>query len=101
MCARLAALEQPAALVLLGHPISPPKRPRPDDERALADVRCPTLIVQGDRDALGPLDVLLRIALENPVLQIEVLPGVGHQFGPRQAQAIELATAWLVKTLTD
>src|SRR5262245_56163199 len=46
MCARLAAEEPPVALVLLGHPISPPGRPRPDDEAALEAVRCPTLIVQ-------------------------------------------------------
>jgi predicted alpha/beta-hydrolase family hydrolase len=58
MCTRLAALEPPDALVLLGHPISPPGRPRPDDEAALAAVRCPTLIVQGDQDRLGPLEVL-------------------------------------------
>jgi uncharacterized protein len=99
MCARLAAIESPAALVILGHPISPPRRPRPDDEQALANVRCPTLIVQGDRDALGPLDVLERIALDNPVIQLEVLPATGHQFGPRQAQAVALATTWLTAIL--
>jgi uncharacterized protein len=99
MCARLAAVEPPETLVLLGHPISPAGRPRPDDEKALAEVRCPTLIVQGDHDALGPLDVLRRIALENPVIHIEVLENTGHQFGPRQGQAIDLATAWLVGIL--
>jgi predicted alpha/beta-hydrolase family hydrolase len=100
MCARLAAEEPPDALVLLGHPIAPPGRPRPDDEAALAAVGCPTLILQGDRDALGPLDVLRRIALTNAALELEVLAGVGHQFGPRQAQAVERAAAWLVQTLS-
>jgi predicted alpha/beta-hydrolase family hydrolase len=99
MCARLAAIEPPAALVLLGHPIAPAGRPRPEDEQALALVRCPTLIVQGDRDALGPLEVLERIALENRSIHIEVLQDVGHQFGPRTATAVELATAWLVRVL--
>jgi len=99
ICARLAAEEEPAALVLLGHPISPPGRPRPDDERALAAVRCPTLIVQGDRDTLGPLDVLRRIAAENAAIEIEVLPGVGHQFGAQQARGIERATRWLADIL--
>jgi uncharacterized protein len=101
MCARLAALEMPAALVILGHPISPPRRPRPDDEQALAEVRCPTLIVQGDHDALGPLDVLRRIALENQAVRLEVLKNTGHQFGPRQRQAVEVATAWLVEILKN
>jgi predicted alpha/beta-hydrolase family hydrolase len=99
MCARLAALEPPEALVLLGHPISPPNRPRPDDEAALAALTCPTLIVQGDRDRLGPLAVLQRIAARNKHLEIVALPGVGHQFGPRQAQGIERAATWLSATL--
>jgi predicted alpha/beta-hydrolase family hydrolase len=100
MCARLAAHEAPPALVLLGHPISPPGRPRPDDEAALTAVTCPTLIVQGDRDALGPLEVLRRIARTNPAISIEVLDGVGHQFGPRTGQAIERTAKWLLETLS-
>jgi predicted alpha/beta-hydrolase family hydrolase len=99
MCARLAAVEPPHALVLLGHPISPPNRPRPMDEAALAAVRCPTLIVQGAQDRLGPLAVLQRIAEQNPRLEIAVLAGVGHQFGKRQAEALERAAAWLDERL--
>jgi uncharacterized protein len=99
MCTRLAALEPPDALVLLGHPISPPNRPRPDDEAALLAVTCPTLIVQGDRDRLGPLSVLQRIAAENSHIALHVLPGVGHQFGPRQADGVEHAAAWLAAQL--
>lgn len=99
VCARLAAADSPAALVLLGHPISPPRRPRLDDEAALAAVRCPTLIVQGDRDVLGPLDVLQRIAAVNQALEIVVLKGVGHQFGSRQGEGVERAAAWLAEVL--
>jgi predicted alpha/beta-hydrolase family hydrolase len=100
MCARLAAQEPPVALVLLGHPIAPPGRPRPEDEAALAAVTCPTLILQGDRDTLGPLDVLRRIAQANAAIELGVLDGVGHQFGPRTGQAIERAATWLVETLS-
>jgi len=99
MCARLAAIEPPRALVLLGHPISPPNRPRPDDEAALEAVRCPTLIVQGDRDNLGPLSVLQRIASTNAHIEIVVLKGAGHQFGPRQPEGLTAATAWLLEQL--
>jgi predicted alpha/beta-hydrolase family hydrolase len=99
VCARVAASDPPDALVLLGHPISPPNRPRPDDEAALAAVRCPTLIVQGERDRLGPLDVLERLASENQRVLIYVLKGVGHQFGPRQNEGLERATAWLAEVL--
>src|SRR5205814_2144322 len=65
MCTRLAVLESPPALVLLGHPIAPPNRPRPDDEAALAAVTCPTLIVRGANDRLGPPAALLRSAKHN------------------------------------
>jgi predicted alpha/beta-hydrolase family hydrolase len=99
MCARLAAVEAPDALVLLGHPISPPNRARPDDEHALEAVRCPTLIVQGENDRLGPLAVLQRIARENQAIELSVLKGVGHHFGPRQAEGLERAARWLVETL--
>ena len=99
VCTRLAALEPPHALVLLGHPISPPNRPRPDDEAALAAVRCPTLIVQGERDTLGPLSVLQRIAAANPLIELHMLRGVGHQFGPRQAEGLERAATWLLDRL--
>jgi predicted alpha/beta-hydrolase family hydrolase len=99
MCTRLAAIEPPQALVVLGHPISPPGRPRPDDEAALAAVRCPTLIVQGELDRLGPLHVLRRIAQENSNIELYVLKGVGHQFGARQSEGIARAAEWLVATL--
>lgn len=95
MCTRLAAIEPPDALVVLGHPISPPNRPRPDDEAALAAVSCPTLIVQGEHDRLGPLSVLRALALRNAHLEIRVLEGVGHQFGKREAEGLDVAAAWL------
>jgi predicted alpha/beta-hydrolase family hydrolase len=100
MCARLAALEPPAALVVLGHPISPPNRPRPVDEAALLAEQCPTLIVQGEHDALGPLEVLQRIALKNAAIELYVLRGVGHQFGVRQAEGIGYAATWLRRVAT-
>jgi hypothetical protein len=48
---------------------------------------------------LGPLDVLQRIAQVNQALELVVLKGVGHQFGPRQAEGVERAAAWLVEVL--
>jgi predicted alpha/beta-hydrolase family hydrolase len=99
VCARLAAQEPPAALVLLGHPIAPQGRPRPEDEAALRAVSCPTLVVQGDRDRLGPLDVLRSIAAVNQRVTIYVLKGVGHNFGPRQAEGIQHAAEWLTEIL--
>lgn len=100
VCTRVAALERPAALVVLGHPISPPNRPRPDDEAALAAVSCPTLIVQGDHDRLGPLRVLERIAANNSRIELYVLTGVGHHFGARQRDGVQYAATWLRETLS-
>jgi predicted alpha/beta-hydrolase family hydrolase len=99
MCSFLAAQETPAALVVLGHPVSPANRPRPDDEAALAAVKCPILVVQGDHDALGPLEVLERIAKENPNLEIHVIDNCGHNFGRREQEAVEFAADWLARVL--
>jgi predicted alpha/beta-hydrolase family hydrolase len=99
MCAFLAAEEPPDALVILGHPISPPDRPRPADEAALLAIGCPTLVVQGDRDELGPLAVLERIAGQNPRVDLVVLRGAAHEYGTHEAEAIDAAARWLVSVL--
>jgi uncharacterized protein len=99
MCAFLAAEEPPDALVILGHPISPPDRPRPADEAALLGITCPTLVVQGDRDELGPLAVLERIAGQNPHIDLVVLRGAGHDYGAHEAEAIDAAARWLGSVL--
>jgi uncharacterized protein len=99
MCAFLAAEEPPDALVILGHPIAPPGRPRPADETALLEMACPTLVVQGDRDELGPLAVLERIAGQNPRIDLVVLRGAGHEYGTHEDEAIEAAARWLESVL--
>lgn len=99
MCAFLAADEPPDALVILGHPIFPPDRPRPADEAALLSITCPTLVVQGEHDDLGPLAVLERIAGQNPRIDLVVLQGAGHDFGMREAEGIDAAVRWLASML--
>jgi predicted alpha/beta-hydrolase family hydrolase len=99
MCAFLAAIESPDALAILGHPISPPDRPRPADEDALQGMRCPTLVVQGQHDELGPLAVLQRIALVNPLIDLAVIEGTGHDFGTKEPQAVDQVARWLDATL--
>jgi len=99
MCAFLAAEEPPDALVVLGHPIAPPRRPRPADEAALLGMTCPTLVVQGDHDDLGPLAVLERIAGQNPRIDLVVLRGAGHEYGRQEGEAIDAAARWLTTVL--
>ena len=99
ICAFLAHVEPSAALVILGHPISPPGRPRPRDEAALGALACPTLIVQGDRDELGPLAVLERIAGRNPRIDLVPIAGAGHDFGGKEPEAVRIAARWLTSML--
>jgi uncharacterized protein len=99
MSAFLAEREPPDALVILGHPIAPPKSPRPRDEEALAAMTCPTLIVQGERDELGPFAVLERIAANNPRIDLVRIAGAGHDFGSAEPEAVAAAARWLDSVL--
>jgi predicted alpha/beta-hydrolase family hydrolase len=99
--ARLALDESPRALLLLGFPVrSAAGRRRPDDERALTALSCPTLIVQGSRDPLGPIRTLERLVASNPRLELVVLRGAGHSFGRQEKTALETAADWLARRLS-
>ncbi len=99
MCAFLAALEPPDALAIVGHPISPPDRPRPRDEEALGGMTCPTLVVQGSADELGPVAILERIAGGNPHIDLIVIDGAGHDLGAKEREAVDHVARWLDATL--
>jgi predicted alpha/beta-hydrolase family hydrolase len=99
MCAFLAEQEPPDALVILGHPIAPPDRPRLRDEAALAATTCPTLVVQGEKDELGPFAVLERIAAKNPRVDLVRIAGAGHDFGASEREAVVAAARWLDSVL--
>ena len=95
----LAEREPPDALVILGHPIAPPTRPRPRDEAALAATTCPTLVVQGENDELGPFAVLERIAANNPRIDLVRIAAAGHDFGASEPEAVAAAARWLDSVL--
>ncbi len=99
MCAFLAEREPPDALAILGHPISPPDRPRPRDEAVLRQITCPTLVVQGDHDALGPIAVLERLAGGNPRIDLVTIKDAGHDFGRHEQEAVLAAARWLDSAL--
>jgi predicted alpha/beta-hydrolase family hydrolase len=99
--ARLALEVTPRALVLLGFPLrSATGRSRPDDEAVLERLACPTLIVQGAADPLGPIRMLERLAGTNPRLELEVVRGASHAFGRHQRRAVEVAADWLAGRLS-
>lgn len=98
--ARLALAAPPRALVLLGFPVrSASGQRRLEDEQVLTTLPCPTLIVQGGRDPLGPVRTLRRLAGSNPRLELEVLPGATHAFGRQERRAVEKAAGWLAQHL--
>ena len=94
--ARLALETTPGALVLLGFPVrSASGQRRLEDERVLEMLTCPTLVVQGAADPLGPVRTLERLAGRNARLELTVLPGATHSFGRREREAVETAADWL------
>jgi pimeloyl-ACP methyl ester carboxylesterase len=98
--ARLAVESSPRALVLLGFPLrSATGTRRPEDEAVLARLTCPTLVVQGAADPLGPVRMLKRLSARNPRLELEVIAGASHAFGRGQRQAVETAASWLARVL--
>ncbi len=101
VCARLALRDPPAALVLLGFPLAPKGKLRAEDDAALRSVQCPTLVVQGDADELGPLPLVESAVKGNPRLSLHVLANTGHGFDTRarEAEAIAQTVRWLRSVL--
>ena len=83
--------------VLLGFPVRPPGRERPEDEAALLALLSPTLIHQGSDDELGPLPVLEALCAKNRHLELEVISGAGHSFGRHEKAVLLRACEWLVR----
>jgi uncharacterized protein len=97
VCAYLASRSSPAALVVVGYPIRPPRKRRLLDEEALVAVKCPTLIVQGDEDELGPVSVLKRLASKNKALTLRVIRGAGHEVSTKklEREIVTIVSEWL------
>jgi predicted alpha/beta-hydrolase family hydrolase len=95
VCARRAGAPGVAACVLLGYPLRPPGKPRPLDEVALSGLACPTLLVQGSDDELGPMPVVRQAIAANSHVTLEVLDGAGHSFGRAERGALDRVAAWL------
>jgi pimeloyl-ACP methyl ester carboxylesterase len=60
---------------------------------------CPTLVVQGEKDELGPFAVLERIAANNPRIDLVRIAGAGHDFGTGEPEAVAAAARWLDSVL--
>ncbi|TRX74366.1 alpha/beta family hydrolase [Pseudomonas mangiferae] len=84
MASLLADEEQVDGLVCLGYPFHPAKRlDRPRVEH-LADLATPTLIVQGERDALGSRETVAGYRLSGAI-RLLWLPAADHDLKPLKA----------------
>jgi uncharacterized protein len=71
-----------AGLVCLGYPFHPPKKPDQLRTAHLVGLRCPTLIVQGDRDPFGPRSEVEALSL-SPAIRLHWAGDGDHDLGPR------------------
>lgn len=76
--------QQVRGLLCLGYPFHPAGRPERTRVEHLATLRTPTLILQGERDALGRPEEVAGYAL-SPAIDIEWLPDGDHSLRPRRA----------------
>ncbi|MGH8909570.1 MAG: alpha/beta hydrolase family protein [Egibacteraceae bacterium] len=89
MASMLAADHQDVCqgLLLLGYPLHPAGRPERLRTAHWPQLRVPVLFVQGDRDALCPLNVLEReraAHLGQAPTEVHVVAGADHGFGVRK-----------------
>lgn len=93
--ARIALVEPVRALVLLGFPVRPEGKRRPDDERALAELTCPTLILQGEHDEMGSPDLIAELSAGNPNITLEVIAKAKHSYGRSEPLVVTRTANWL------
>ncbi|CCB64052.1 alpha/beta family hydrolase [Hyphomicrobium sp. MC1] len=71
-------------LVCLGYPFHPPGKPDQLRTEHLKNLRCPALIVQGERDPFGSRAEVEKYPLSNKIALVWMDDG-DHDFGPRGA----------------
>ena len=92
-------------LVCLGYPFHPPGKPERLRTKHLADLKTPTLIVQGERDAFGTRADVAQYTL-SPSIRIVWMESGDHSFKPparsghTEAGNLEKAIATLADFLT-
>ena len=82
-----------AGLVALGYPFHPPGRPEKTRTEHLAALATPTLVVQGERDALGNRAQVAGYAL-SAAIRLAWLADGDHSFKPRKASGRTEAENW-------
>lgn len=88
-----------AGLLCLGYPFHPPAKPTQLRTKHLADLRTPTLIVQGTRDEFGTQEEVPAYPLSKAI-EILWLPDGDHDLKPRKTIS-GFSTADHLKTMAD
>ena len=69
---------------------------RPDNRPLLASIRCPTLVLVGNEDALTPPDLAREVAASIHGAKLEIVPDCGHLSTLERPEAVNRALrAWL------
>jgi len=89
-------------LVCLGYPFHPPGQPRRLRTAHLRDLRTPTLLLQGTRDAFGAPEEVAAYEL-SPAIRVHWIDGGDHSFKPpaRAARGPDEALAEAVAAIAD
>lgn len=88
-----------SGLLCLGYPFHPPDKPTQLRTKHLADLKTPTLILQGTRDEFGTKDEVATYALSEAI-EILWLEDGDHDLKPRK-NISGFSTADHLKTLAD
>lgn len=90
MATLVATEREVAGVCVLGYPFHPPGKPEKTRLEHLPDVRCPVLICQGERDALGNREQVTGYTLPNSVA-LAWCPDGDHSLKPRKVSGVSLA----------
>lgn len=81
---------QAQALICLGYPFYAAGKPEKPRVAHLADLRTPTLIVQGERDALGNREAVEGYKLSSSI-EVHWLPTANHDLKPLKSAGVSYA----------
>ena len=84
MASMIAAEIDVLGCLCLGYPFHPPGKPDKLRTEHFADLRCPTLIVQGTRDPFGTREEVSALALPDR-LRVDWVEDGNHDLAPRKA----------------
>lgn len=98
----LAAAEPYAGLVLLSFPLHPPGARERWDERTahFARLKCPVLLLSGDRDPFARIELLREAATRLPRGRLVVYPGQRHGLLPAREAVADEITAFVTELAT-